>query len=128
MRYCVYIKKKQSAVTAKCSVKCFIRFKTSLLNSCCSRYNDSLVSTGVVAFLPREAVHATDDPGVHLGPVLVTDLSPLASIFHLNKALGDGDPLPVGVSGPNPHILHLHIRSLGNKAEEMIHHCLGYYG
>lgn len=75
----------------------------------------SLVGSGIEAFLPGEAVHATDDPGVFLRPLLVTDLSPLASIFHLQKALSDGDPFPVGVSGPDPHIFHLHCQTLRNS-------------
>lgn len=82
-------------------------------------HHHSLVGSGVEALLPREAVHATDDPGVHLRPLLVTDLSPLASVLHLQEALGDGNPLPVRIRSPDPHILHLHRRTLGQRREEM---------
>lgn len=93
---------------------------SALYRPCCwPLHHHSLVGSGVEALLPREAVHATDDPGVHLRPLLVTDLSPLASVFHLQEALGDGDPLPVRIRCPDPHILHLHRRTLGQRTEEM---------
>ena len=47
------------------------------------RHHYSLVGSHVHTFLPGEAEHATDDPAVLLSPVLITDLSPLASVFHL---------------------------------------------
>ncbi len=99
------------------NVKTFITSNWPYLN------HHSLVGSGIQAFLPGEAVHATDDPAVHLCPVLVTDLSPLASVFHLQKAVSDGNPFPVRVSGPDPHVLHLHRQTLRNTAEEMFHRC-----
>lgn len=86
-------------------------------------HHHSLVWSGVEALLPGEAVHATDDPGVHLRPLLAADLSPLASVFHLQEALGDGNPLPVRVRGPDPHVLHLHRRTLRHRTEEVFPFC-----
>ena len=68
----------------------------------------SLVAAGVVALLPGKAVHAADDPAVQGGPVLAADLPPFAPVLDLHKALGDGHPLPLGVGGPDAHVLHLH--------------------
>ena len=53
----------------------------------------SLVDSGVVLSLSREAKHATDDSAVKLSPLCVADLLPLAAILHLYVALCDGDPL-----------------------------------
>ena len=92
------------------------------LNLVAGRHHYSLVGSGIHTFLPGEAVHATDDPGVHLCPALVTDLSPLASVFHLQKAVSDGNPFPVRVSGPDPHILHLHRQTLRDTEQERFHH------
>lgn len=86
------------------------------------QHHDSLVGSGVETFLHREAVHATDHPAVHLRPVLTTDLPPLASIFHLQKALRDGNPFPLRVRSPDPHVLHLHSQTLRNRAEVMLVH------
>lgn len=86
-----------------------------LLKSSFRRHRHSLVGFEIHAFLPGEAVHATDDPGVHLRPALVTDLSPLASVFHLQKAVGDRNPFPVRVRGSDPHIFHLHRQALENS-------------
>lgn len=80
------------------------------------RHHHSLVGFEVHAFLPGEAVHATDDPGVHLRPVLATDLLPLASVFHLQKAVGDWNPFPVRVRGSDSHIFHLHRQALENSS------------
>lgn len=72
----------------------------------------------IEAFLNREAVHATDDPAVHRRPLFVTDLSPLAAVFHLQKPLGDGNPFPVRIRGPDPHILHLHCHTLRHRHKD----------
>lgn len=87
----------------------------------------SLVGSGVYAFLPGEAVHATDDPAVHRCPVHTADLSPLASIFHLQKAVSDRNPFPVGVCGPDPHILHLHRHTLKTTTQEMFHYSIQFH-
>ena len=68
----------------------------------------SLVAAGVVALLRGEAVHAADDPAVEGGPVLAANLPPLAPVLDLHKPLCDGHPLPLGVGGPDAHVLHLH--------------------
>lgn len=86
-----------------------------LKSSLFCRRHHSLVGSQIHAFLPGEAVHAADDPGVHLGPVLVADLSPLASVFHLQEAVGDRNPFPVGVRGSDPHVFHLHRQALENS-------------
>ena len=100
-------------------------YPTALLKPCCwPLHHYSLVGPGIEAFLPGEAVHATHDPAVHLRPLFIADLSPLSAVFHLQKALGDGNPLPLGIRGPDPHVLHLHCQTLQHGAEEMFHHCL----
>lgn len=81
----------------------------------------SLVGPQINAFLPREAKHATDDPAVHPCPILVTNLSPLAFFFHLQKAISDGDPFPVGVSSSDPYILHMDRHTLRHKSTEIFH-------
>lgn len=55
----------------------------------------SLVDSGVVLPLPREAKHATDDSAVKLGPLSVTDLLPFTTILDLHIALCYRDPLTV---------------------------------
>lgn len=89
---------------------------------CVCVYSDySLVGPQIDAFLPREAKHATDDPAVHPCPILIADLSPFAFFLHLQKAISDGDPFPVGVSSSDPYILHMHHRTLRKKATEIFH-------
>lgn len=86
-----------------------------LLKRSFGRRHHSLVGFEIHALLPGEAVHATDDPGVHLRPALVADLPPLASVFHLQKAVGDRNPFPVRVRGSDPHVFHLHRQALENS-------------
>lgn len=97
------------------------------LKSSFCRHHHSLVGSQINAFLPGEAVHATNDPGVHLRPVLVTDLSPLASVFHLQKAVGDRNPFPVRVRGSDPHIFHLHRQAL-QSGDSSFHSSMSFYG
>lgn len=85
-------------------------------HQCIRMWDYSLVWPQVDTFLPREAKHATDDPVVHPCPILITDLPPLAFFFHLQKAICDGDPFPVGVSSSDPYVLHMDHHTLSNKA------------
>lgn len=55
----------------------------------------SLVDSGVVLPLSREAKHATDDSAVELVPLAVTDLLPFTAILHLHVALRHGDALTI---------------------------------
>lgn len=55
----------------------------------------SLVDSGVVFPLPREAKHATDDSAVQIVPLSVTDLLPFPTVLHLHVALCHRDPLAI---------------------------------
>lgn len=72
-----------------------------------------LVDVSVVFPLARKSKHATDDPGIFHGPVLVADLLPGPFVFHLHVSLCDGHPLAVGgEDGPDPYVLHLDVHVL----------------
>lgn len=77
----------------------------------------SLIGSNIDAFLPGEAVHATDDLAVHGCPLYVTYLPPLASVFHLQEPLSDRNSFSVGVGGSDPHVLHLHCHTLRHRQE-----------
>lgn len=76
----------------------------------------SLVDSGIVPPLPREAEHATDDSAAELRPLRVTNLLPFTAIFDLHIALCYRDPLTIWwKDGSNAHILHLNIKILWMK-------------
>lgn len=78
----------------------------------------SLVDAGVVPPLAREAKHAADDSAVELAPLGVTDLLPLAAIFHLHVALGHRDALAIrGQDSTDADVLHLDIEALKIKRD-----------
>lgn len=76
----------------------------------------SLVDSGIVLPLPREAKHATDDSAVKIAPLGVTDLLPFTAILDLHVTLRHRDALTIrGQDGSYSHVLHLNIKVLRKK-------------
>lgn len=79
-----------------------------------------LVHPGIVSLLSRKAKHATDDPAVHLSPLIITDLLPLSSIFHLHVSFCHWDALPIWCQdGADTDILHLNVQTLRCKTRQL---------
>lgn len=76
----------------------------------------SLVHSGVVLPLAREAEHAADDSAVELFPLAVTDLLPFTAVLDLHVALRHGDALTIRrQDGSYTHVLHSDIQVLRTK-------------
>lgn len=84
--------------------------------------DDSLVHASVVFLVSGKAEHAADNLAVHMIPVIVAELLPLAFILHLHVALGHRDALTIRwQDGTYTDILHLNVHALrGERIQRVI--------